>query len=139
MFHNFNHNLLPQFELNRIDSPTGRRYVLPDNTSYESVTTWLSRTSDNTWLEEWRAREPNADKIVERASKRGTALHENAESFLMNKEVNVSSLNLIDKSLFIPLSKVLIDRVDNIRAVEYQLYSHSLKLAGTVDLVADFD
>jgi genome maintenance exonuclease 1 len=46
---------------------------------------------------------------------------------------------MLDRGLFNPFSKVLDLHVNNVRALEYPLYSDTLKLAGTVDCVAEYD
>jgi len=101
----------------------------------------LGRSSDKSYLKEWRDRigDAEADKITKRASDRGTRLHNNAEQYLLNERIDVAGMSMLDKSLFAPFSKVLDVHVDNLRAMEYPLYSNTLKLAGTVDLVAEYD
>jgi genome maintenance exonuclease 1 len=137
----FSHEFLPKYEIRRIDSPNGRKYLTPDGNSYESVTSYLGRIEDNSWLDEWRKNvgEKEANKITKRASDRGTNLHNNVEQYLLNNEVNVSTMSMLDRGLFNPFSKVLDLHVNNVRALEYPLYSDTLKLAGTVDCVAEYD
>ena len=138
--HNFDHNFLPKLQLERIDSPEGRKYITPENNSYQSVTTFLGKIGKEE-LDEWRKNvgEEEAGKISKRASRRGTVLHTNVEQFLLNKEVNISSTDLVSKSLFKPFSNILIKNVNNIKALEYPVYSDALKLAGTLDLIADWN
>jgi len=137
----FTHNPLPRLNIDRLDYDTGRRYLTPEGYQYESVTTWLGRISDDTWLKEWYARvgEKEATKISTRAAERGTRLHENVERYLNNTEVDISTLNMLDKSLFLPFKSHLDGHVDNIRCIEYPLYSDILKLGGSIDLCADYD
>lgn len=137
----FTHDFLQRHEITRIDSPNGRKYQTPSGDRFESVTTWLGRSSDKSYLKEWRDRigDAEADKITKRASERGTRLHNNAEQYLLNERIDVGAMSMLDKSLFVPFSKVLDEHVDNLRAMEYPLYSNTLKLAGTVDLVAWYD
>lgn len=135
----FKHVPLEKIILSRIESDNGRKYLTPDGKQYESVTTWLSRITDKTWLEDWKKNigTEEADKILKRAAKRGTLLHENVERYLKNE--TVKSLSVLDKLLFVPLTKVLDEHIDNIFALEYPLYSNIMKLAGTVDCVAEYD
>lgn len=136
----FSHSPFEKLNIQRIDSEYGRRYRTPEGNVYESATTWLGRIGDTTWLSEWKERvgEAEAEKITRRAAKRGTTLHENVENYLSNKG-EPKNLNIIDKSLFKPF-KVLLDKsVNNIRALEYPLYSDTLQLAGTVDIIADYN
>jgi len=137
----FSLNLLPKFEINRIDSPNGRRYETPSGELYESVTTWLGRSEDNSWVEEWKNNVGYevAEKITKQAANRGTRLHETFEQYLLNNPVDISSMSLLDRMRFVPFKKVLDEHVSNIRGLELKLYSHSLRMAGTTDCVADYD
>jgi len=135
----FAHSPLLKANLERIDSPTGRLYVTPEGNKYESVTTWLSRISDKSWIEEWKKNvgEDVAKKTLERASKRGTRLHENIEHYLKNEKVE--KLSMLDGILFKPLAIIADSHITDIHALEYPLYSDVMKLAGTVDCVANYD
>lgn len=137
----FLHKPLNKIELTRIDSPDGRKYLTPEGKHYESVTTWLGRIKDDTWIKEWKDRvgEKEADKITKRASNRGTRLHESVERYINNESVDIAEMHMFDKILFEPFTKVLDEHVNHIKALEYKLYSNTLKLAGTVDCVAEFD
>lgn len=66
-------------------------------------------------------------------------MHNNAEAYLRNDLVEVSDMGLLERNLFVPLSKHLSDHVDNIRAIELPVYSDTLKLAGTLDICAEYD
>lgn len=137
----FEHDWLPKLEIERLDYPDGRKYQTPEGNQYESVTSWLSRTEDKSWLLEWKARvgEAEASRISQMATKRGTALHENVESYLMNQEVNTSTMSILDKSLFVPFASHLMKHITKVKALEYPLYSDILRLAGTVDLCAEYN
>ncbi len=133
----FNHNFLPKFNLQRIDSLSGRSYITPEGNQYQSVTTLLSKNTSE-YINEWRDAVglKEADRVTKRATDRGTALHDALEKFILNETPHIS--NFLAKSIFKPFSKVLLDNVDNIRALEYPLYSDVMKLAGTIDLCADW-
>jgi len=135
----FAHDWLPAVELNRVDSPTGRYYVTPEGNHYQSVTTFLS-SMGHEYIEAWRAAvgAEEADKVSRRASSRGTTLHENAELYLRNNDVTINKMRMLDLSLMRGMVPIL-NRINNIKLLESQLYSDVLKLAGTVDCVADFD
>ena len=136
----FTHNWLNQLELQRVDSPTGRYYVTPEGKNYPSVTTFLSKTEDSDYIQEWRnaVGEQEANRVSRRASTRGSQLHENAESYLRNIPVEIPKVRMLDLSLMTGIIPAL-NRIDNIRLLESQLYSHAFKLAGTVDCLAEFD
>lgn len=137
----FTHQPLVKLNIERIDSPLGRRYKTDTGQLFESVTTWLSRTKDDDYLIEWRERigEKEADKITRRAAGRGTRLHENVERYLKNEVVKLSEMSMFDRALFKPFTNALNNHVNNIKAIEYPLYSLALRLAGTVDCIAEYD
>jgi genome maintenance exonuclease 1 len=82
--------------------------------------------------------EVEANRVSERASTRGTTLHNHAEKYLRNQPVTIPKVRFLDVSLMRGLVPSL-NRISNVRILEGQLYSHTFKLAGTVDCVADFD
>jgi genome maintenance exonuclease 1 len=102
-----------------------------------SVTSVLSHSKKD-FLEKWRKRvgEKVADAKTKRASATGTAFHECVESYLKNEEVTFSKPIL--RMLFTKLKPVL-HRIDNIYAIEQSFFSTYLGVAGTTDIVAEFD
>lgn len=147
---NFNHDLidlnLP--ELDRYtykfdDGKTERHYRLGNEDMYfASVTTMLGEQPEKKKsLEQWRKRvgDKEADRKMNKGGNRGTRLHEVCEKYILN-EPNVCRGAFPDViELFKLVKPILDERIDNIRAVEARMYSKKLLLAGTVDLVADFD
>jgi len=135
----FHHNSLQKLNLQRIDSPTGRKYVTPEGNAYTSVTTFLGSQGKEE-LDRWREAVgiEEARKISSRAATRGTKMHDRLEAFLCNEEVVIPSNDLVGKSLFTPFSKHLQETVSNIRGIELPLYSDSMELAGTMDLLAEY-
>lgn len=123
-------------QLEQINLPDRRLYRVPGGKEYPSVTTVLGAADDKTWLKAWRDRvgEAEADKISKRATLRGTALHGYCEDFLNNKKPNVQ---IFDIEQFAQFKQALIN-IDNIYGIEKALYSHQLKTAGTVDLIAEY-
>lgn len=133
-------NLIDIPPLTRIDGgPEGRMYALPSGEKYPSVTTVLSAMSDKSALFKWRERigEQEADKITRSAAKRGTGMHNLAEAYLLNKDFSEVKYGDLDMELFHQLKPYLDDGVDNIMGLETFLYSHRLKVAGSVDLIAE--
>lgn len=114
----------------------GRVYLTPEGYVYPSVTTVLG-FGDNPWLDDWvRKVGPEEAKIISaRAAARGTRMHGLLEDVLFNRTAQPS---IFDQDMFMAMRKSL-DRMDNIRCVEQRLYSDILRVAGTVDLIADFD
>lgn len=134
----FIHHDIPVLE--RIDGrPEGRLYKTPDGNLYPSVTTVLGATSDHTWLDEWKAKvgEDAAAKISKQAADRGTLIHSRCEDFLLGRSIEFTKYQQTQKEMFEYLLPVLND-VDNIHCMETTLYSDKLKVAGTVDLIAEY-
>ena len=124
---------LPQ--LQRVTKENGTRYyVTPKGDKYPSVTTILSEWKKKE-LAKWRERvgQEEADRIKNFAAKRGTQFHTLCEGFL-------SGGNPVDNigGMFNQFKPVL-GRIKNIQCMEQHLYSDSLRVAGQVDCVAEFD
>ena len=119
----------------------GRVYVTDDGNKYPSITTVLSELSRE-GIAKWRAKvgAETANKISRSATTRGTKLHSLVEDHLQNKEIDLSNskLSLLDVQLFKNFKPVL-ESINNIHAQELALYSNHLKLAGRVDLIAEYN
>ena len=117
-----------------------RLYSSPDGKKYPSITTVLSILSRKS-IQEWRNRvgEEEANRISNFASKRGTYLHAIVEKYLKNESNYREGYmpNVIDN--FLSIKDILDSRIGNIYAQEQKLYSSYLRVAGTVDCVAEFD
>ena len=143
---NFNLNLitdLPKLEQVEIDGV--RHYTAEDGSipepGYPSVTTVLSADKSKAeGLRKWRERvgDEEADKVSYRATTRGTAVHLVMEDYLLGQEPQTKHMPIV-LDLASGLKRYADAHIDNIRLVEGQLFSHHLRVAGTVDLVADFD
>jgi genome maintenance exonuclease 1 len=135
MFNHIHHDF-PQLLQENLE---GRRvYVTPAGERYPSVTTVLSDYGKEA-LMEWKARvgEQKAKEISRKATTRGTGVHKALELYLKNEDI--SSLEMMPnvKSLFIKMKSELDGKVNNIHCLEDKLFSHELKLAGTVDCIAE--
>ena len=110
--------------------------MTPSGQSYPSVTSVVGLHKAQQ-IQEWRNRvgAAEANKISSRASKRGTSIHSLCEEYLLGKNPAPA---LPDVEVFSTLRPIL-DRIDNIHCLETQLYSHHLRVAGTVDCIAEFD
>lgn len=137
----FNHLVLnqPLSLPTRIDSPEGRTYATPSGGVYPSITTVLGWKFANK-LDSWKAKvgEEEAERIKNAAAARGTKFHNLCEHYLHNNEVLTAGLDFMTLDMFIH-SQSIIDRIDNIRGVELQMYSDYLRVAGTADVIAEFD
>jgi len=134
----FNHVHLPSLDLKQITEDTGKRYYLtPEGNKYPSVTTMLSYFSREQ-IKQWRNRigQEEANKISKAASSRGTKTHTLIEKYLSNED------SVIDNPVQLELFKSLIpylNKIDNIHLQEKYLYSNHLRLAGTVDCIAEYN
>ena len=135
----FNVDLIELPELVRIDGDV-RTYLTPTGEKYPSVTTVLSKTKDMTHLIKWRKRvgEEEAAKITRKSGRRGTATHLLCEKLVLNEPIDITKEMPLNVHLFKQLEKFLVQNVNNIRVSEGSLYSHKLKVAGSVDLVATY-
>jgi len=134
----FEYELLEFAELQRIDGPI-RLYETPEGKRYPSVTTVLGKMTDKSALEAWKKRvgEDEAARVSARASTRGTKVHTMCENYVLGHDVDMSMPHNI--MIFNQIKKVLDEKVDMIRATECTLFSDHLKLAGSCDLIADYD
>jgi genome maintenance exonuclease 1 len=138
----FNHLSVEPLELTTETINGQRYYVLPDGVcKLKSVTTVLGEKLDKSALLEWRKRvgEEEANRISTQAARRGTAIHNMAEKYVLNESGYAKGEMPINVESFQPLRKALDAHVDNIRGVELALYSKALGCAGRTDLVAEWD
>ena len=119
-----------------------RWYKVDDHVSYPSVTSVISFVNRSKFAE-WRAKVGNeaANKKTKRATTRGTQFHKVTEVFLQNGDYMALSEYKIPliSIMFNSAREVLKKRVGNIYQQETCMYSDQLCLAGTVDLICEFD
>lgn len=138
----FNHQLVDHLDLKTEKIDGKRHYILPDGkTKLKSVTTVLSEVTDNSWVEEWKARvgEEQANKVSVQATNRGNSIHDMAENYVRNNEGFLQGQMPFNISQFKPIQKTLYEHVDNVRGIEIVLYSKTLRCAGRSDLIAEYD
>jgi len=131
----------PTWKLIREDNTDkGRLYRLESGKSFPSVTTVLDWNKKDSLIE-WRKRvgEEEANRISRSAANRGTKLHAVCETYLQNEPLDFKKLNFLTIDLFKSIQPILDERLDDVLAIELQMYSEHLGLAGTVDCVAKFD
>lgn len=136
----FIHTDVPQYQELESRNIRGQRwYTTPDNNKYPSVTTVLGY-GEKPWLDQWRAAlgDKKADKEQKRCAERGTAVHEMAEMYLNNAEDPTNGHKPEHYRLFNQL-KFPLNRITNVRALEIPLYSDTLKIAGRVDCIAEYN
>lgn len=125
-------------DVKQVNGPSGRYYVTPDGAKYPSITT-VTGFAKREAIQEWRAREPDADKIMKRASERGTLIHDLMEKYVRGDDIDLSGLMPIHKLSFGKLKGILDERLTEYYCQETRMYSHHLGVAGTMDLAGRFD
>ena len=117
-----------------------RFYKVPSGKLYPSITSITSFYNREIFYE-WRKRvgDEKANKITRESTFRGTKYHDLVEHYLKNEDINKID-NVLPSTKFLFLqSKELLDRIDNIHALEKSLYSDYFGLAGRVDCIAEYD
>ena len=120
----------------------GRRLYSVGDNHYPSVTTVLSnRKQKKAAINKWRKRvgEAEATRTSNRAAKRGTNYHTITEHYIKNiLDLDEHKDSPLPVQMF-RTSKDSLDRIDRPRLIESMLWSDKLKIAGQVDLIAEFD
>ena len=134
-------NIVELHPLEQIEIDGVRHYTADGVGPYPSVTTVLSADkSKQAGIQKWRERvgEEEANKISFKATQRGTAVHYIMEDYILNQKPKTKPMPIhIEMAQGL---KAYADKyIDNVRMVEGQLWSEELRVAGTVDLIADFD
>lgn len=124
-------------KLKQLNENGTRYYVTPEGNKYPSITTVLSAYNIK-HIMEWRKRVGNeeADRISRQASGRGTRIHKLCEDYIDNKPLEFKTL--LDQELFGEFKPAL-HRINNVYAQELRMYSDHLRIAGTVDCIAEYD
>jgi hypothetical protein len=123
------------------NTENGRYYITPEEKRYPSVTTILSKGTDQSWKDKWIARvgEEKAKRISKKATKRGESLHGIIERYLRNEVDFYSGCNYFDRGNFESLRPILDKKIGQILGLEVPLYSNLLRTAGRVDCIAEWD
>lgn len=153
MFRHIEHNISRPF-VKEEHTDDGHFYRTENGQLYPSITTVFKQVIPKPWYNMWiqkLAREHNTDwegaeKIAKNIGKEstdvGTAMHKLAEDYVNNKELtkyDPEEFATDPYKLFEPLSQHLDEYVDNIYGTEAKVYSDFLEVAGTSDLVAEYD
>ena len=125
--------------LEQVNTDTGRYYKTPTGELYPSVTTVTGLIGEDA-IKQWRARVGNeeANRVSSQAATRGTRIHQLCEDYLNNVDIDASKYTLNDAGNFKTLKPELDANIDNIHLQEERLYSDYLRMAGTVDCVAEW-
>ena len=121
-------------------SETGRLYNTPSGRKYPSITTVLGHFGKHKIME-WRKAvgEEEANRVSARAAGRGTALHTLCERYIDNIDPFDAKTMPHVKAMFNSVKGVIDSRVGRVYMQEVPLYSDHLRIAGRVDLIAEFD
>lgn len=132
-------NQITPVDLKVVQGPKGRFYTTPNGDKYPSITTLLG-DGDKPWLTEWRNSlgEQKADKETRRTAARGTAVHLMVERYLNNDDQPTKDQAYNHVAEFNSV-KLNLNKINNIACQETALYSDTLKVAGRVDCIADYD
>lgn len=135
----FKHSLISGLpHLEQVTLPVGRYYRHPNGNRYISVTTALGTVTDKKdYLDRWRKSvgEEEAAGIARNAALKGTDLHEMLENYVSNQPNYSRGYSPVAKQLFNDLKPYLDSNIDEVYGIELKLFSDTLKLAGTADLV----
>jgi ATP-dependent exoDNAse (exonuclease V) beta subunit len=138
---NFSHDWLPRYELVMDYDPDGKRfYVTPSGQQVYSATTQLKALTEHS-IEAWRERvgEKEAARILKAAGDRGTAVHTICEQYLLNNAAWPEYYTDSNRGPFNMLQPYLDKHITEIRALEYNLFSETLQIAGTTDCIANWN
>lgn len=93
------------------------------------------------WLKEWvdRVGEDEARKILKQAGRRGTAVHDMAEKYVMGDPDYAKGAMPVNVVTFRGLKKLLDEHVTTVYGIELPLYSKALYAAGRTDMIALWD
>lgn len=123
---------LPQ--LLPVEGEEGRLYLTPSGKKLPSVTT-VTGFEGKDGFDIWRRKNP---REAERVIVRGNKIHAMMEKHLMNEEVELTENIEID-SLYSIISHHVSNYIDNVYALEAQIWSESIGLAGRMDCLCDYD
>lgn len=118
----------------------GRRYVTPTGMKYPSITTVLGHFGKQAIIN-WRKAvgEEEANRVSKHAASRGTSLHTICENYIDNKEDYFGKAMPHVRGMFNSIKPILDGRIGRVYMQEVPLYSTHLRVAGRVDLIAEFD
>lgn len=137
----FKRDLIEFPKLKRVTVNGTRHYIkdgVPDCTPYPSVTSITSQQSKEA-IKQWRKRvgEKKANAITAQATRRGTKAHLLIEQYIGGEKIEDSMPT--EYELYKLFHETANKHIDNIRAIEGQMYSDYLRVAGTADCIAEYD
>lgn len=134
------YDLLPILKLEKITQANGiRHYITPEGVPYPSITTVLATMNGN-WLDSWKAAVgiEEANKVSRRATDRGTKIHHLFESYIRDGFLDYTQ-EMPDVRAMVKNTIPHLNNINRVLVQETPLYSDTLRLAGTPDLVAEWN
>jgi len=123
-----------------LDRNDGHWYKTKFDKIYPSISTILSATSSDkkqNSLKSWKENEPAHQYITTQAQKIGTQSHKIIENYLSNR-LSLNEFDLLPIAHFNNL-KPYLENISDITSIEQRMYSDNLKVAGTSDLIAEYN
>ena len=119
----------------------GKRHYTTPSGDLISITSLLSSKISQGILD-WRESvgESVANYIMRTAANRGTRVHKLVEMTLSNAETfgEIAEFGVLPVGLYNLMAPAL-ENIDNIRVLEQPLFSEKLRVAGTVDCIAEYN
>lgn len=119
--------------LEDVTTDDSRTYKTPIG-NLPSVTTVLGFRKKE-FFKEWRRKNP---KEAKRTVNRGQKIHSLVESYLNNEVIDVRKIPFEYRKLFKGITTEL-NKIDQIRGLEFPLYSNVLRMAGRADCIAEYN
>ena len=118
----------------------GKSYYEFEGYELDRITHVLKEAQDEKSLDDWRKRIglEKADLISKNAMARGSAVHEIAEAYLNNNCTCQYDNKVLPFGMFERMKPAL-DRISKIAGIEIPLVSELYGIAGTADIIAEFD
>lgn len=139
MFNHVDHGFTLE-ELEADTTENGRFYTTPSGQILPSITTVLS-VKNKSGLDAWRKRvgEEEANRVMNQAALRGTAVHQLAEDYVNNEKDWKKGAMPANLFTFNTIKPLLDKHLNNVWIQEAPLYSEKLSVAGRVDCIAEWD
>lgn len=136
----FKHDFYNFDEATLVETATDRYYVTPNGIRLKSVTQIIGAAEDKTFLNAWvdRVGVLEAERVSGIARNRGKAIHKLVETYILNQDMpkNILPVNL---QTFRQFKKELDAHLTLVNGIEKPLYSETLAVAGTADLIGHWN
>ena len=123
-----------------LDREDGHWYQTKFDKIYPSISTILSATSSEekkNGLESWKENEPAHEYITAQSQDIGTQSHKIIENYLSNN-LSLEEFDLLPIAHFNNL-KPYLENISDVTCIEQRMYSDKLRVAGTSDLIAQYN